>query len=156
MSRGRSWSWEKSSRQTHVEFARDLVTSFSRWCNALNVDTNAALCELMVLEQFKNAVPSHIAVYISERKVKTAAEAAVLADDYMLIHRGGRDFRVQEEGMYRAAGRWEEKAHAHLGNAERAMRGQPRVDPSEICNFCSGRGHWKADCPEAKASRGTK
>ncbi|KAF3846812.1 hypothetical protein F7725_003890, partial [Dissostichus mawsoni] len=93
-------------------------------------------------------------IYISEHKVKTAAEAAVLADDYVLIHRGGRDFRVQEEGMYRAADRWEEKAHAHLGNAERVMRGQPRVDPSEICNVCRGRGHWKADCPKANARRG--
>ncbi|KAI9513765.1 hypothetical protein NQZ68_039699, partial [Dissostichus eleginoides] len=41
---------------------------------------------------------THIAVYISERKVKTAAEAAALADDYVLTHRGGRDFRVQDEG----------------------------------------------------------
>ncbi|KAF3851980.1 hypothetical protein F7725_005335, partial [Dissostichus mawsoni] len=32
--------------------------------------------------------------------------------------------------------------------------GQPRVDPSEVCDFCRGRGHWKADCPKAKASRG--
>ena len=81
--RQRFRSWEKSGRQTHVEFARDLVTSFSRWCNALNVDTYAAVCEMMVLEQLKDSVPSHIAVHISERKVKTAAEAAALADDYV-------------------------------------------------------------------------
>lgn len=71
-------TWEKSSKQSHVEFARDLVTFFNRWCSALNVDTYAALCDLVVLEQFKNSIPSHIAVYISEHKVKTAAEAAHL------------------------------------------------------------------------------
>lgn len=27
-------SWEKSSKQTHVEFARELVTFFNRWCIA--------------------------------------------------------------------------------------------------------------------------
>ena len=135
-----------SDKQTHVEFARDLVTSFGRWGNSLKVDTYVALCELMVLEQFKNSVPSHIAVYISERKVKTAAEAAALADDYVLTHRGGRDFRVQGAGD-----RGEEKANPHWG--EREMRGQPQGD-SEICHFCRERGHWKGDCPKAKASRG--
>jgi len=42
----------------------------------------------MILEQFKNSVPGRIATYISERKVKTAAEAAALADDYLLTHGG--------------------------------------------------------------------
>ena len=42
----------------------------------------------MILEQFKNSVPGRIATYISERKVKTAAEAAALADDYLLTHVG--------------------------------------------------------------------
>ncbi|KAF3851330.1 hypothetical protein F7725_013102 [Dissostichus mawsoni] len=29
-----------------------------------------------------------------------------------------------------------------------------QVGSSDICNFCRGRGHWKADYPKAKASRG--
>lgn len=34
-------------------------------------------------------------MYISEQKVKTAAEAAALADDYLLTHRGkGGDHRT--------------------------------------------------------------
>lgn len=43
------------------------------------------------MEQFKNSVPECIATYISERGVKSAREAAALADDYFLIHtsRGG-------------------------------------------------------------------
>ncbi len=148
-------TWEKSNKQSHVEFARDLVTFFSRWCNALNIDTYAALCDLVVLEQFKNSIPSHIAVYISEHKVKTAAEAATLADEYVLTHRGDRDFRVQEGGgMYRASGRWEEKSHVHIGKSERVTRSQTQLDFSKICNFCKGRGHWKADCPKANARRG--
>lgn len=34
------------------------------------------LCDLIVLEQFKNSVPEILAVYISEKKLSTAAEAA--------------------------------------------------------------------------------
>ncbi|XP_034530090.1 putative nuclease HARBI1 [Notolabrus celidotus] len=39
---------------------------------------------------------SHIAVYISEHKVSTAAEGTALADNYVLTHRGDRDFRGQQ------------------------------------------------------------
>ncbi|KAI3369574.1 hypothetical protein L3Q82_024383 [Scortum barcoo] len=44
-------------------------------------------------EQFKNSVPSHIVTHINEHKVKTAAEAATLADEYVLTHHGARDDR---------------------------------------------------------------
>nr|XP_046250447.1 uncharacterized protein LOC124062051 isoform X4 [Scatophagus argus] len=103
-------AWEKSTSQSHMEFARDLVTFFNRWCNSLKIDSYVALCDLIVLEQFKNSVPSHIAVYISEHKVKTATEAAALADEYVLTHRGDRVSRISEGGgMRRNPGRWEER-----------------------------------------------
>jgi len=40
-----------------------------------------------VLEQFKDIVPDRIATYINEHKVKTAADAAVLADEFVLTHK---------------------------------------------------------------------
>ena len=63
-----------------------------RWCAATEVDSHKALRDLVILEQLKNSVPEHIAVYISEHAVRTAAEAAAaaaLADDYVLTHGGG-------------------------------------------------------------------
>lgn len=50
--------------------------------------TYEELCDPIVLEQFKNSVPDHIATYINESKVKTASAAAVLADEYVLTHSG--------------------------------------------------------------------
>lgn len=41
----------------------------------------------MVLEQFKNIISEQIATCINERDVKTAGEAAVLADKYILTHK---------------------------------------------------------------------
>lgn len=145
-------SWEKSGKQSHVEFARDLDTFFGRWCVASEVDTFGALCDMMVLEKFKDSVPGHIAVYISEHKVKTAAEAAVLADEYVLTH--GGDFRAPESGMYRGPSKWEEKRPPRHGKSEYTTRGQFQSDFSKVCNFCKGRGHWKAECPKANARRG--
>ncbi|KAK9514643.1 hypothetical protein VZT92_025346 [Zoarces viviparus] len=47
------------------------------------------LGELVVLEQFKDLVPVHVAAYINEQKITDTAAAAALADDYMLTHGGG-------------------------------------------------------------------
>lgn len=90
-------SWEKPGKQTHIEFARELTTHFNRWCTSLGVNTYAALCDLIVLEQFKNSVPSHIATHINERKVKRASEAATLADEYVLTHHGDREYKAWDD-----------------------------------------------------------
>ncbi len=45
------------------------------------------LKELMLFEQFKNSVSQRVATYISERKLNTAYEAAVMADEFSLIHK---------------------------------------------------------------------
>ncbi len=69
--------------EAHVEFARELTIAFYRWCMASEVTTFEELCNLIVLEQFKNSVPARIATYINEQKADTAAKAAELADDYV-------------------------------------------------------------------------
>lgn len=81
-------NWVKNERQTHVEFARDLLTHFNRWCSALDVGTFDSLSELIVLEQFKNCLPPRVATYVTEQKPKTVLKAAELADDFVLTHKG--------------------------------------------------------------------
>ncbi|XP_060777490.1 uncharacterized protein LOC132886624 isoform X1 [Neoarius graeffei] len=73
-------SWKRGPRQSHLEFARDLTTYFNRWCSSVEVSDFDGLCDLIVLEQFKNSVP-HVATYVCEHKARTAAEAVALADD---------------------------------------------------------------------------
>lgn len=74
--------------QTYTDLVRDLISLFNRWCAASDVTTFEDLCNLVVLEQLKNSVPEQVAAYITERKAKTPREAAVLADEYVLTHRG--------------------------------------------------------------------
>lgn len=80
-------TWKKSEKQSYLEFARDLQMHFSRWCSAAEVGDFEGLCNLIVLEQLKNLVPSCVAVYVSEQKAQTATKAAMLADDYVLMHK---------------------------------------------------------------------
>lgn len=58
----------------------DISVYFNRWCTASDVKTLDDLKELMLLEQFKNFVLTHVAT--SEHKPDTAYEAAVMADDF--------------------------------------------------------------------------
>ena len=78
--RQRFRAWKRRSGQTHVEFVRDLTIHFKRWLAALDITTFDDLCELLILEQFKNTLPGRIATYIGEQKIASAAEAAVSAD----------------------------------------------------------------------------
>ena len=81
-------SFRKREHQAYVEFVRDMVLQFNRWCSASEVGTFEQLCDLVALEQFKNCVPENVATYLNEQKVKTPQEAVVLADEYILTHKG--------------------------------------------------------------------
>ncbi|KAL0150446.1 hypothetical protein M9458_054263 [Cirrhinus mrigala] len=127
--------WRKGERQTHVEVARELTNHFNRWCTSLGVSSFDSLCDLVILEQFKNIIPERIATYINEQKVKTAAEAAVLADEFVLIHKNSSGY--QKERNY--------------DNLDRSMSNvvcrPKKVDPNSSCRYCLEKGHWKKECP---------
>lgn len=75
-------TWRKREKQTHLEFLSDLVKHFDCWVAAMEVNDYNGLRELIVLEQFKDTLPEHVADYISDQKVNTA-----LADEYVLWHK---------------------------------------------------------------------
>uniref|UniRef100_A0A3B5B1E3 SCAN box domain-containing protein n=1 Tax=Stegastes partitus TaxID=144197 RepID=A0A3B5B1E3_9TELE len=148
--RQRFRSWDKTPAQTYVEYVRDLQTHFKRWITALNISTFDDLCELIVLEQFKNVLPDRIATYINERDVTTAADAAVSADEFVLIHRdrfGERSMPPADAG-WRARGAAAEVRHSGtLGQFGSDTKKPGQFKFSTSCNYCHERGHWKADCP---------
>uniref|UniRef100_A0A3B5QIF6 CCHC-type domain-containing protein n=1 Tax=Xiphophorus maculatus TaxID=8083 RepID=A0A3B5QIF6_XIPMA len=152
-------TWQKCGKQTHVEFARELGINFNRWCASLKISTFVDLCSLVVLEQFKNSVLSHIAVYISEHNVKTAAESAKLDDEYVLIHRGGCGCQTCNDFGYRSGSQSFVGNHAKEEGIGRDMNsktewisgGHVYLDPTDICHYCKTRGHWKRECPKRGA-----
>lgn len=77
----------KSPGQTFVEFARDKVNLFEKWCTANKVTTLEQLREFILLEDFKNSLPEKIVIYLNEQKVSTLTGAAVFSDEFVLTHR---------------------------------------------------------------------
>lgn len=45
------------------------------------------LRELMLLEDFKGCLPDNLVIHLNEQKVSSPAEAAILADEFVLTHR---------------------------------------------------------------------
>ncbi|KAI3355662.1 hypothetical protein L3Q82_004257 [Scortum barcoo] len=78
---------KRGSTQTYVEFAREKGTLFDKWCAACKVEDFASLRELILLKEFKKCLPERLVVHLNEQKVKTLSVAAVLADEYVLMHK---------------------------------------------------------------------
>ncbi|KAL4009738.1 hypothetical protein ACER0C_003590 [Sarotherodon galilaeus] len=79
---------KKSSSQTYVEFAHEKGALFDKWCAANGVgDDYESLCELMLLEDFKNSLPERVIMFLNEEKVTSMSKAAVLADEFVLTHK---------------------------------------------------------------------
>lgn len=110
------------------EFACELVTHFNRWCIASDVKGYDDLCDLVVLDQFKNSVPEPVAMYISEQKVRTATEGR--GDSQMTLVWPGKFFLLGEFIFLDSHG----------------VR-----EPEDVCHFCHKKGHWKKKCNAFKS-----
>ena len=144
--RQRFRNWRKGDQQTYSEISRELIGFFNRWCSSVQVNTYERLCDLIVLEQFKNIVPERLAVNINEHKVKTAAEAAVLADEFNLTHRGTHNEYVPR----RPSSPREERGTSRLNSGPSGTRQTPSNRSEwdvEKCHYCLKSGHWKRECP---------
>ncbi|XP_059405759.1 uncharacterized protein LOC132140794 [Carassius carassius] len=145
-------SWEKKDSQTHVEFVHDISVYFSRWCTASDVKTLDDLKDLMLLEQFKNSVSQRVATYISEKKTDTAYEAAIMADDFFLIHKTSFGYKNVGESVQK-----ESYDPSRSSKIVRASSDRLRIfsvrekDRENQCNYCRAFGHWMNECPSLKA-----
>uniref|UniRef100_A0A674PAM1 Gypsy retrotransposon integrase-like protein 1 n=1 Tax=Takifugu rubripes TaxID=31033 RepID=A0A674PAM1_TAKRU len=146
--RQRFRTWKKTEKQTHVDVARELISLCNRWCTAVGVKTFQELFDLVVLEQFKNIVPERIATHINEHQIKTAAQAAVLADEFVLTHKSFRDTSqrdyVRRERTENEFGRLDRSSpvKSDFKNTSRQV-----AETDNKCRYCYEVGHWKRDCP---------
>lgn len=124
--------------RTHLEFVRELRRQATRWCSSLDVKTFDDLLELIIIEQFKNSVPEQVATYVNEHKFQSPEEAASLADNYVLTHKStAAVWQTREEAGL---------AHFTNNTSQSGHTFSRKFDQSKTCNYCRGKGHWKADC----------
>ena len=147
-------NFKKGEKQTYTEFAREKEALFDRWCSSKEVAREfEKLRQLVLIEEFKACVPVNIKTYIDEQKATTLQQAAVLADDYSLTHRG--TFYPSDVGIGSFIGSKDKSSSTSLNHPSRSNSGNPRnqTDPrtsgrsrSVVCNYCHRRGHVMAEC----------
>ncbi len=103
----------------------------------------------MLLEEFKNCVPERIVVYLNEQKVVTLQQAAMIADDFALTHKGVFSKSISSS-----------VSPPHLSASKKPSDRQvPRVGSTNstasaktdrLCFFCHKAGHLIADCTTMK------
>ncbi|XP_068245419.1 uncharacterized protein [Palaemon carinicauda] len=82
-------NFNKHPSQSFVEFARLKEEQFDDWLKSWQVVTFSALCELLLLEEFKKVCSRELRVHLEEIKASRLSNAAHLADEYELTHRSG-------------------------------------------------------------------
>lgn len=94
-------------------------------------------------------MPENIATHICEQKVKTAMEAAALADDYALMHERHYGERRARKVFAEATGLCDDYSPAYSGRTEMLDRSTRRAD--KVCSYCHKKGHLRADCYALRA-----
>lgn len=132
----------KPAEQTYCEFVRDLKIQLDRWCAASGVTSREDLHELFLLEQFKSTLSEHVSIFLTDRKVTSTEEAAILTDEYVLTHKcevKRSRFKFSDSPTESVTSR-----HALSDKSERNFKSY--ADKNDRCAYCHLKGHWKKDC----------
>lgn len=127
--RQRFMTLRKLPHQTFVGFAREKERLFDKWCQSSKATDFSLLRELMLLEAFENCVPDSIKEHLDEHKVTSLPEAAVLAEEFAMNHKG-----------------------ISVGKCETPAFPPPKWKSDRKCFYCHKVGHLVAYCLALKHS----
>ncbi len=130
--------YKKTEGQSYAEFGRKKMALFDRWCSAQEVKNFEQLRDLILMEELKNCLPDKIATYLNEQKVTNVSAAAILADEYVLIHR--ESFENSSYPLSQCG----PVTHAHFSEHVSPKDGTAKMRP--VCAYCKKRGHLINSC----------
>ena len=142
--RHRYRNYHKAPTKSYVDFTREKETLFDRWCNASKVTDFVTLRVLVPLEEFKNGLPEWLVLHLNEQKVVSLAQAAVLADEFVLTHK--TVFTAPQREPARELDERRFFAHPAKQREERIGNNYQRPREERECYYCHRRGHVLADC----------
>ena len=86
---------KKRSDESYREFVSQLQDRLQRWAKSQELTWE----QMVLIEQVYNSVPQGLAVWLRERKPRSAQQLAELADDYSLgRHSGGEAASLKDAG----------------------------------------------------------
>ncbi|XP_073732325.1 uncharacterized protein [Misgurnus anguillicaudatus] len=130
--------YKKTDGQSYVEFGREKIALFDRWCSAQDVKDFEQLRDVVLMEEFKNCLPDKIATYLNEQKVTNVSAAAVLADEYVLIHKESFEKPPLSLPHSSSVAYVNSSGHANFKDSMSKVR--------PVCAYCKKRGHLINSC----------
>ena len=141
-------SYQKRDKQTYTEFAREKEVLFDRWCSSKEVAQDfMKLRQLILIEEFKGCLPTGVKTYIEEQKAESIQQAARLADDYTLTHRGTFEGSTFNTSGANGETQVLNKNATPVNMVKTGLRSQRRsVAPGPVCSYCKRKGHVLSEC----------
>lgn len=158
---------QRLSNQTHVEFAREKCNLFDRWLLSKEIGKDFdKLRNLMVLEEFKNCLPTQIKTHLADRGVEKLEAAAIMADDFELVHRqsfvqasqnaykkwnkNGGNTKQSTEQLKECSKVEQNSCKEQGSNSASSSPKNVRRNNRPVCSFCHKVGHTYESCFKRK------
>ncbi|XP_078240664.1 uncharacterized protein LOC144586383 [Pogona vitticeps] len=170
--RQRFRSITKKPEQTFTQVGAQLVRLLEKWLSQEGTETFQQLKDLIALEQFYSVLHGELKFQVRERKPKSVAEAAEIADFIYQIRKPlGEEKSVgkpkETYSKYsQGPGKSQQGGGAHgegkpsdMKPRPQILEGKPKQDEkdskySRKCYFCQGKGHLISECEKLKQLKG--
>ncbi|XP_078247519.1 uncharacterized protein LOC144588463 [Pogona vitticeps] len=170
--RQRFRSITKKPEQTFTQVGAQLVRLLEKWLSQEGTETFQQLKDLIALEQFYSVLHGELKFQVRERKPKSVAEAAEIADFISQIRKPlgeGKAMGKPKETYSKYSqgpGKSQQGGGAHgegkpsnMKPRPQILEGKPKHDEkdskySRKCYFCQGKGHLISECEKLKQLKG--
>ncbi|XP_078239566.1 uncharacterized protein LOC144585994 [Pogona vitticeps] len=170
--RQRFRSLTKKPEQTFTQVGAQLVRLLEKWLLQEGTETYEQLKDLIALEQFYSVLQGELKFQVRERKPKSVAAAAEIADFISQIRKPlgeGKSVGKPKETYSKYSqgpGKSQQGGGAHgegkpsdMKLRPQILEGKPKQDERESkytrkCYFCQGKGHLISECEKLKQLKG--
>ncbi|XP_078232769.1 uncharacterized protein LOC144583210 [Pogona vitticeps] len=170
--RQRFRSLTKKPEQTFTQVGAQLVRLLEKWLSQEGTETYEQLKDLIALEQFYSVLHGELKFQVRERKPKSVAAAAEIADFISQIRKPlgeGKSVGKPKETYSKYSqgpGKSQQGGGAHgegkpsdMKQRPQILEGKPKQDERESkytrkCYFCQGKGHLISECEKLKQLKG--
>ncbi|XP_078234087.1 uncharacterized protein LOC144583660 [Pogona vitticeps] len=170
--RQRFRSLTKKPEQTFTQVGAQLVRLLEKWLSQEGIETYEQLKDLIALEQFYSVLHGELKFQVRERKPKSVAAAAEIADFISQIRKPlgeGKSVGKPKETYSKYSqgpGKSQQGGGAHgegkpsdMKPRPQILEGKPKQDERESkytrkCYFCQGKGHLISECEKLKQLKG--
>ncbi|XP_078250153.1 uncharacterized protein LOC144589430 [Pogona vitticeps] len=170
--RQRFRSLTKKPEQTFTQVGAQLVRLLEKWLSQEGTETYEQLKDLIALEQFYSVLQGELKFQVRERKPKSVAAAAEIADFISQIRKPlgeGKSVGKPKETYSKYSqgpGKSQQGGGAHgegkpsdMKLRPQVLEGKPKQEERESkyarkCYFCQGKGHLISECEKLKQLKG--